>query len=304
MSRIGVLAVQGAFIEHEKVLTNLGAECFEIRKPSDLDRNPDALVIPGGESTVMAKLLGDMGMTDRIRGMVSGGMPVLGTCAGMILLASGVEGGEPCLGTLPMTVRRNAYGRQLGSFSSVADFAGLGEVPLRFIRAPSVVSIGDGTGALCSLDGVPVAVHNGRQIATAFHPELTGDVRVHGYFLDLVRGLTAFIRGARMGADMEQNGSEWLYEPSRRYMDCASPDFDPKRAEALAERAFVRELDGGCSSPIAAFAQASGEEVLLTGLYYHEEQQAYVTGNKLKSVAAGKMGYSTSEVGDLVVENL
>ena len=236
MSRIGVLAVQGAFAEHERVLADLGAECFDIRKPSDLDRNPDALVIPGGESTVMAKLLGDMGMTDRIRGMVFGGMPVLGTCAGMILLASGVEGGAPCLGTLPMTVRRNAYGRQLGSFSSGADFAGLGEVPLRFIRAPSVVSLGEGTETLCSLDGVPVAVRNGRQIATAFHPELTGDATVHGYFLDLVRGLTAFIRGARMGADMEQNGSEWLYEPSRRYMDCASPDFDPKRAEALAEQ--------------------------------------------------------------------
>lgn len=185
MSRVGVLAVQGAFAEHERVLRDLGAECFEIRKPSDLDRRPDALVIPGGESTVMGKLLRDLGMFDRLREMISAGTPVLGTCAGMILLADRVEGGITHLATMPIAVRRNAYGRQLGSFSSSADFAGLGEIPLEFIRAPMVTSVGPGAEVLCSLDGVPVAVRCGDQVACAFHPELTGDATVHRYFLDI-----------------------------------------------------------------------------------------------------------------------
>lgn len=206
MSRVGVLAVQGAFAEHEAVLGDLGAECYEIRKPSDLDRSPDAIVIPGGESTVMGKLLRDLGMLDRLRGMVSDGTPVLGTCAGMILLASDVEGGEVHLGTLPMTVRRNAYGRQLGSFSSRADFAGLGEIPLEFIRAPMVVSLGEGTVPLCVLDGTPVAVRSGNQLATAFHPELTGDPTVHRYFLDMVRRLAGYYKGR---AHVVGYGAEW-----------------------------------------------------------------------------------------------
>ena len=206
MSRVGVLAVQGAFAEHEDVLRRLGAECYEIRKPADLDRCPDALVIPGGESTVMGKLLRDMGMLDSVRGMVSDGMPVMGTCAGMILLASEVEGGEPHLGTLPMTLRRNAYGRQLGSFSARADFAGEGEIPLEFIRAPMVVSLGEGTVPLCELDGTPVAVRNWRQLATAFHPELTGDVTVHRYYLDMVRRFVGFYKGRAHG---DGYGAEW-----------------------------------------------------------------------------------------------
>lgn len=187
MSRVGVLAVQGAFIEHEHVLEGLGAECYEIRKAADLDRNPDALVIPGGESTVMGKLIRDLGMFDRLRGMIDDGTPVLGTCAGMIMLARRVEGGITHLATMPIGVRRNAYGRQLGSFSSRADFAGLGEIPLEFIRAPAVSSVGEGVEVLSSLDGAPVAVRYGNQVATAFHPELTSDTTVHRYFLDLVR---------------------------------------------------------------------------------------------------------------------
>lgn len=186
MSRVGVLAVQGAFIEHERMLEGLGAECYEIRKAADLDRNPDALVIPGGESTVMGKLTRDLGMFDRLRGMILDGTPVLGTCAGMIMLAQEVEGGETHLATMPIGVKRNAYGRQLGSFSSRADFAGLGEIPLEFIRAPAVSRIWGGAEALSVLDGVPVAVRYGNQIATAFHPELTSDTTVHRYFLDLV----------------------------------------------------------------------------------------------------------------------
>ncbi|MDO5852883.1 MAG: pyridoxal 5'-phosphate synthase glutaminase subunit PdxT [Thermoplasmata archaeon] len=187
MTRVGVLAVQGAFVEHEASLSRLGAECYEIRKAADLGRSPDALVIPGGESTVMGKLVRDLGMFDTLRGMILDGTPVLGTCAGMIMLAGSVEGGPSHLATMPIAVRRNAYGRQLGSFSARAGFAGLGEIPLEFIRAPAAVSLGEGVETLSVVDGVPVAVRYGNQIATAFHPELTDDPTVHTYFLDAVR---------------------------------------------------------------------------------------------------------------------
>ena len=179
MSAIGVLALQGAFREHEDVLSDLGAECFEIRKRADLDRPMDGLpmdglMIPGGESTVMGKLIRDMGMAGPLRAKIEGGgMPVLGTCAGMILLAEDVVGGTPCLRTMPVTVRRNAYGRQLGSFSARGNFCGR-EIPLEF---------GEGVSVLCEHDGLPVAVRYGNQIATAFHPELTDDRTVHSMFL-------------------------------------------------------------------------------------------------------------------------
>lgn len=182
MSAIGVLALQGAFREHEDVLSDLGAECFEIRKRADLDRPMDGLVIPGGESTVMGKLMHDLGMAGPLRARIEEGMPVLGTCAGMILLAEDVIGGKTCLGTMPIAVRRNAYGRQLGSFSAVGDFCGR-EIPLEFIRAPAVASVGDGVSILCEHGGLPVAVRYGNQIATAFHPELTDDRTVHSMFL-------------------------------------------------------------------------------------------------------------------------
>lgn len=187
MSRIGVLAVQGAFREHIDVLSALGAECFEIRKAADLEKGADALVIPGGESTVMGKLTRDLGILPVMGDMVRSRVPVMGTCAGLILLAEEVEGGDVHLGTLPVAVRRNAYGRQLGSFSAEGEFAGVGRVPLEFIRAPMITRVGDGVDVLCELDGVPVAVRYGNQLAMSFHPELTGDLRVHRYFLDMVR---------------------------------------------------------------------------------------------------------------------
>lgn len=185
MSRVAVLAVQGAFREHEDVLSGLGADVFEIRGPSDLARDFDALVIPGGESTVMGKLLRDMGMFDTIREKIENGLPVLGTCAGMIMLAEEVEGGITHLSTMPISVRRNAYGRQLGSFSAEATFNGR-NIPLEFIRAPMVTAVGDGVEPLCVLGGVPVAVRYGNQVACAFHPELTSDPTVHKYFLELI----------------------------------------------------------------------------------------------------------------------
>lgn len=186
MSRIGVLAVQGAFVEHEAALERLGADVFEIRSLGDLRDGADGLVIPGGESTVMGKLTRDMGILPVLREMVLSGTPVLGTCAGMIMLAKQVEGGQVHLGTLPVSVRRNAYGRQLGSFSSTGDIRGIGSFPLEFIRAPMVTAVGEGVEVMCELDGVPVAVRYGDQIATSFHPELTGDDRVHRLFLDSV----------------------------------------------------------------------------------------------------------------------
>jgi 5'-phosphate synthase pdxT subunit len=184
---IGILAVQGAFIEHEKTLNKLGISSFEIRKKSDLNRKFDGMILPGGESTVMGKLLDDLDMTDIIKNNIKNGMPVFGTCAGMILLADKIEGGEEAhLGTMNMTVVRNAYGRQLGSFETVSEFNGK---PLKmvFIRAPYIKSAGNGAEVLSSVDDKIVAVRQGNQIATAFHPELTEDTAVHEYFIKMIK---------------------------------------------------------------------------------------------------------------------
>ena len=137
--KIAVLAVQGAFIEHEKKLGALGAECFELRQKKDLDTGFDGLVLPGGESTVQGKLLRELDMFDALKEKIESGMPVLGTCAGLILLADQLTNdGHVYFGTLPVSVRRNAYGRQLGSFHTVQEFAGIGKVPMTFIRAPYI----------------------------------------------------------------------------------------------------------------------------------------------------------------------
>ena len=183
---IGVLAVQGAFIEHEDVLRSMGVDCFEIRKLSDLDRGMDGLILPGGESTVMGKLMNELGLMEPLRRMIADGMPVFGTCAGMILLAEKISNDDrKHIGTLPVTVLRNAYGRQLGSFSAEDEFVGIGRIPLEFIRAPCVESCGPGVDVLCEHGGRIVAVRYGNQLATAFHPELTGDKSVHEYFLSM-----------------------------------------------------------------------------------------------------------------------
>ena len=189
MVTIGVLAVQGAFIEHERMLESLGAECFEIRKASDAERDMDGLVIPGGESTVIGKLMRDLGMFETIRTRILEGLPVFGTCAGMIVLAERlVNDGRVHLATMPITVRRNAYGRQLGSFTSEAEFADRGKIPLEFIRAPWIEDVGKDVDVLTECDGHIVAARYGKQLVTAFHPELTDDTTVHQYFLDMVAG--------------------------------------------------------------------------------------------------------------------
>ncbi|MBR4226322.1 MAG: pyridoxal 5'-phosphate synthase glutaminase subunit PdxT [Candidatus Methanomethylophilaceae archaeon] len=184
---VGVLALQGAFAEHEAVLDRLGEEWFEIRSPEGLRKGMDGIILPGGESTVQGKLLRDLGMMDELRAMIRGGLPVLATCAGMILLAERIEGdGAVHLGTMPVTVRRNAYGRQLGSFDARGSFGGIGDVEMRFIRAPFLTELRDGAEALSVVDGNVVAARFGNQVATAFHPELTDDDRVHRYFLDIL----------------------------------------------------------------------------------------------------------------------
>ncbi len=176
--RIGVLAVQGNFREHAAMLRRLGAEVVEVRKPEQLEEL-DGLVIPGGESTAIARLVRLYGLEDAIRAFER---PLFGTCAGMILLD------RNHLGVLDLEVARNAYGRQVASFEADLQLAGEDE-PLRgvFIRAPRVAEVGPGVEVLAELDGEPVLLRDGRVLVASFHPELTGDTRVHERFLDLVR---------------------------------------------------------------------------------------------------------------------
>lgn len=196
---IGVLALQGAFIEHEQMLRSLGAECRELRERRDLDAPLDGLVLPGGESTVQKKLLADLGMFDELKRRIAGGLPVLATCAGLILLAEDTTQDAspyPGFGTLHVRVRRNAYGRQLGSFSTVQTMKGLGPFPMRFIRAPFIEAAAPDVTVLARVDGNIVAVKQAHQIALAFHPELGRDTRVHEAFLNEVVAAASARRSA------------------------------------------------------------------------------------------------------------
>jgi pyridoxal 5'-phosphate synthase pdxT subunit len=188
--RIGVLAVQGAVREHVEAIREIGAEPVEVRLPRDLV-DLDALVLPGGESTTMRRLIDAYGLREPIAAMARNGMPMLGTCAGMILLAERVaDGDEPMFGLLDLEVRRNGYGRQLDSFEADLDLPSLGDAPLHgvFIRAPLVTGVGPRAEVLArDPEGRPVAVRQGRVLATAFHPELTGDRRIHRLLVDLIR---------------------------------------------------------------------------------------------------------------------
>ena len=184
---VAILALQGAFAEHAAMLDRLGAEHFEIRQLRDLDRPFDGLILPGGESTVMRKLLSDLGLLEPLKERIQNGLPVFGTCAGLILLARTVEGGTPCFGTMDLSVLRNAYGRQLGSFFTRAECRGLGTIPMTFIRAPYIQSVSGDAESLATVDGKIVAARQGSQLVTAFHPELNEDPSVHRFFLDMVR---------------------------------------------------------------------------------------------------------------------
>jgi 5'-phosphate synthase pdxT subunit len=190
--RVGVLALQGDFREHLRVLTSLGADAVPVRRPEEID-DIDGLVIPGGESSVMDKLSRAFGLAEPLRAAISGGLPVYGTCAGLIMLADGVLdaiAGQQTLGGLSISVRRNAFGNQLDSFETDLSVPALGDPPVHavFIRAPVVESVGEGVTVLAQLDDARVvAVESQNLLGTAFHPEVTGDVRFHEYFLDKVR---------------------------------------------------------------------------------------------------------------------
>jgi pyridoxal 5'-phosphate synthase pdxT subunit len=192
--RVGVLALQGDTREHLVALRDAGADSVSVRRREELDA-VDALVIPGGESTTMSHLLRELDLLQPLRDRLADGFPAYGACAGMILLASeildaGVGGREAVpLRGIDMTVRRNAFGRQVDSFEGDVEFSGF-DKPVRgvFIRAPWVERVGDGVQVLARAAGHAVAVRQGRVLATAFHPEMTGDRRIHRLFVDIVRG--------------------------------------------------------------------------------------------------------------------
>ncbi|MFN2269574.1 MAG: pyridoxal 5'-phosphate synthase glutaminase subunit PdxT [Anaerolineae bacterium] len=188
--KIGVLALQGAFIEHEKILKRIGVEAVEVRLPEHLG-GLDGLIIPGGESTTIGKVARQWGLMEPLRAFARSSRPLWGTCAGMIFIAKDVVDGkpdQPLLALMDVTVRRNAFGRQVDSFEADLDVSVLGKEPFHavFIRAPLIERVGEGVEVLAKLDdGTIVAVRQGNLLATAFHPELTEDDRFHRYFLTL-----------------------------------------------------------------------------------------------------------------------
>lgn len=181
--RIAVLALQGAFAEHEQMLRRLGVGAFEVRQLANWNQPKNGLIIPGGESTTQGKLLHDLGLFEPIRQAITEGLPVLGTCAGLILLS------PMHLDTMDIDVERNAYGRQLGSFYTEAPVEGIaGNVPMTFIRAPYINKVlSSDVQVLAKVDSHIVAARQGRQLVTAFHPELDFDTRIHELFLSLAR---------------------------------------------------------------------------------------------------------------------
>jgi 5'-phosphate synthase pdxT subunit len=181
--KAGVLALQGDFREHARVFAELGASPIEVRTQEDLSR-VDCLAIPGGESTAISTLARSSGLVEPIVERANAGMPILGTCAGMIVMAERIEGGEPLLGIVDITVRRNAYGRQVDSFEADVDVEGVDHLVRGvFIRAPVVEQVGEGVRVLAELEGTPVVLEQGNLVVASFHPELAGETRLHAYVL-------------------------------------------------------------------------------------------------------------------------
>ena len=179
--KIAVLALQGAFIEHEKKLEQLGATCIELRQKSDLDQDFDGLVLPGGESTVQGKLLKELDMFDDLQKRIQDGLPTLATCAGLILLAKEIENqNQTYFSTIPMMVKRNAY----------EEMKGIGKVPMTFIRAPYIESVQEGVDILSKVNDNIIAVQYKNQLALAFHPELDEDDSIHQYFINMIKKST------------------------------------------------------------------------------------------------------------------
>ena len=189
--KIGILALQGAFAEHAKVLDKLGVASVQIRNLEDFQQyqsDLSGLILPGGESTTMGKLLRDQNMLIPLRGAILNDLPVFGTCAGLILLAKKITSQEEShLATMDIVVERNAYGRQLGSFYTEAECKGVGQIPMTFIRGPIISSVGEDVEILATVDDQIVAAKEKNMLVTSFHPELTDDARLHQYFINMCK---------------------------------------------------------------------------------------------------------------------
>jgi len=184
--KVGVLALQGAFREHINSLNKLNTENLEVKTNSDLDKI-DALIIPGGESTTISKLIDEFNMKEKLMKKITSGMPTWGTCAGMILLAKEIENSKSHLGVMNIKVKRNAYGRQLGSFSTSGNFDNLSNIPMIFIRAPYIKEIGNNVKILSKVDNKIVAAREKNILVTSFHPELTDNTDILKYFLNIIK---------------------------------------------------------------------------------------------------------------------
>lgn len=179
--KIAILALQGAFEEHQQMLHSIGVDTFLVRNLNDWQEEKDGLILPGGESTAMMRIMNDEGLFEPLRSAIISGLPVFGTCAGLILLDN------LHLNTMNIEAKRNAYGRQLGSFHCLSEFDGLGVVPMTFIRAPYIAKAGEGVSVLATVNGNIVAARQGNQLVTAFHPELDTDTKIHEMFVNMCR---------------------------------------------------------------------------------------------------------------------
>lgn len=179
--KIAILALQGAFEEHQQMLHSIGVDTFLVRNLNDWQEEKDGLILPGGESTAMMRIMNDEGLFEPLRSAVTSGLPVFGTCAGLILLDN------LHLNTMNIEAKRNAYGRQLGSFHCLSEFDGLGVVPMTFIRAPYIAKAGEGVSVLATVNGNIVAARQENQLVTAFHPELDTDTKIHEMFVNMCR---------------------------------------------------------------------------------------------------------------------
>lgn len=186
--RIAILALQGAFMEHEQMLEWLGVSFFEVRQRKDIEQAFDGLIIPGGESTVQGKLLRELDLFESLKMKIADGMPVFGTCAGLLLLAKEIKNDDRLhFAVMNITAIRNAYGRQLGSFYTESEFKGIGKIPMTFIRAPYIEAVYANTEVLATVNGKIVAARENNILVTAFHPELNRDLSVHRYFMEMIK---------------------------------------------------------------------------------------------------------------------
>lgn len=186
--RIAILALQGAFMEHEQMLERLGVSFFEVRQRKDIEQAFDGLIIPGGESTVQGKLLRELDLFESLKMKIADGVPVFGTCAGLLLLAKEIKNDDRLhFAVMNITAIRNAYGRQLGSFYTESEFKGIGKIPMTFIRAPYIEAVYANTEVLATVNGKIVAARENNILVTAFHPELNRDLSVNRYFMEMIK---------------------------------------------------------------------------------------------------------------------